>query len=145
MSGNGHGALISTVSFGPVSRKALIGDLIGSVNTGATVEQVGASGGMVWHDIWTGVNFNFVTTVASVNASVTLTGNPRYYIIVYNPSTTATVYVNLNAAAVLPVAAVTAGSFPLLASSFFSIGFAVTTVQVISVTASIDVHITSFA
>ncbi len=141
---NGFMASKSTVSFGPVPRMAHIADDLQTPNSNSTIEQAGISSGLIFHDVWTTVQYNFATTVANTNVSVTLTSGPRPYVIVYNPSATAIVYVNFNSTAVAPVAGVTAGSFPLLQGSFLQIGFLVTTVQVISATASIDVHITSY-
>lgn len=134
----------STISFGELDRFVIAGDDATSPNSNASSDAAVFAKGLNTHGVYSTFNQNLATTVASTNVSVTLTGGPAYKITCYNPAATATVYVNLNAAAVLPVATTTPGSFPLLAGSFWTIEFLTTTVQVISTTGSIDIWIGSF-
>ena len=137
MGGNGVTLMKAMVDFGHVVRHVLAADRINSPNSGASQDIYGAANGLVVHQPFTTINHNTATTVADTNVSVTLTGGPAYKVIIFNPSATATVYINFNAAA-------TTSTFPLLATSYYTEEFVVTTVQVISATGAIVMYIASF-
>lgn len=143
---NGWALKKLTNSFGPIERFGLAADLISTPNTSDSQDIYSAANGLVVHQPYTTIRFAFITTVAGTNVSSgTLTGNPGYKFIIYN-ATSVTVYINFNAAATLPSAGLTAGSFPLLTTSYFTEEIVANNVQIIIAggAATGDVHITYY-